>query len=255
MDNLVQLLSVESNPRTACEEGRPMPAELHEREEFRDKHLLFGDRIHAGEVLSEMLAPIYQSRPDVLVMAIPSGGVPVGLEISRRLSLGFDMIIVRKLQIPGNTEAGFGALSLGGRVYLNEHLLARLGLDRDRIEEQIGVVRAELETRNRLFRKGRPLPELSGTKVILCDDGLASGYTMLAAAGMAAEKGATRITVAVPTAPMSSIRLISPVVDEIWCASIQTHGPFAVANAYTRWHDLDQQEVIGMLLEAGETIP
>jgi putative phosphoribosyl transferase len=228
-----------------------MPAELHEVEEYRDKHRLFQDRAPAGEVLARMLAQDYGSRPDVLVMAIPSGGVPVGLEISRRLRLDFDMIIVRKLQIPGNTEAGFGALSMEGRLFLNEALLARLDLRREEVEEQIGIVRSELETRNSQLRDGRPLPDLTGKTVILADDGLASGYTMLAAAGTVSEKGATRVAVAVPTAPMSSIKLISPMVDEIWCVNVQSHGPFAVANAYVHWHDLDLREVIESLRDAG----
>jgi putative phosphoribosyl transferase len=228
-----------------------MPAELHELEEFRDKHRLFPDRSEAGATLAGMLAPIYRSRPDVQVMAIPAGGVPVGLEISRMLELDFDMIVVRKLQIPGNTEAGFGALSMEGRVFLNETLLSRLSLGREEIEEQIGIVRTELGTRNHLFRKGRPLPDLNGKTVILADDGLASGYTMLAAAGTVGEKGASRVVVAVPTAPMSSIRLVSPMVDEVWCANVQSYGPFAVANAYVRWHDLDRQDVLRLLENRG----
>jgi putative phosphoribosyl transferase len=236
--------------RTDHQDGRGKYAELHELDEYRDKHQLFRDRFHAGEVLAGMLAPRYRSRPDALVLAIPSGGVPVGLEISRRLGLAFDTVIVRKLQIPGNTEAGFGAVGLSGRAYLNEGLLARLRLSPEQIEDQIVKVRAELQARDEAFRGGRPLPEITGRLVILCDDGIASGYTMLAAVGMMGELGAGRIAVAVPTAPLTSLRLASSFADEIWCANVHGSTPFAVANAYVRWHDLEREEVIGMLAQA-----
>ncbi len=224
---------------------------LHELEQNRDKSHLFEDRSHAGRILAKMLAPYYGQSAEALVLAIPSGGVPIGVVLSRELELRFDLIIVRKLQIPGNTEAGFGALSLEGRVFLNEELLSRLQLERRQIQDQIAIVRKELEARNAMFRQSRPLPDVDGKTVILADDGLASGYTMIAAAATVREHGAQKVVVAVPTAPLSTIRKVAPMVDEIYSAHVQSYGPFAVASAYIRWRDLDREEVLSQIREAG----
>ena len=118
---------------------------------------------------------------DALVLAIPSGGVPVGLVVSSRLDLPFDLLIIRKIPIPGYTESGFGAVSLEGDMVLNEPLVRELGLSPEEIEVLAEPVQEELQARNRIFRENRPWPELAGKTVILVDDGLASGYTMLAA--------------------------------------------------------------------------
>lgn len=220
---------------------------LHEIEEFRNRHDVFADRHDAGRKLADMLAGDFGTKSDLLVLAIPSGGVPVGLEVAGRLGCDFDCLIVRKLQIPGNTEAGFGAMSLDGKVYFNEQMLGWLNLDERQIEEEIGVVNRELEIRNALFRQGRPFPEVEGMTVLLVDDGLASGYTMLTAAGTLREKGAAGIVVAIPTAPLSSIERLAHEVDDIYCLQVQDFTPFAVANAYRHWRDLSREEVAEML--------
>jgi predicted phosphoribosyltransferase len=224
-----------------------MNEKLHEIEDFRDKHHMFRDRTHGGEILADMLAPKYQDRPDSLILAIPSGGVPIGLALSEKLNLPLDMIIVRKLQIPGNTEAGFGALSLGGRAHLNEELLSRLRLDAEQIDREVRKVEEELAVRNRLFRQDRPQPDVRGKTILIADDGLASGFTMLSAAITLSEQGAKRIIAAVPTAPMSSIKKVAPYLDEIYSAHVQSYGPYAVANAYQRWYDLTREEVMESL--------
>jgi predicted phosphoribosyltransferase len=220
---------------------------LHEIDQYRNKHQLFADRHEAGEVLAEMLAPEYAGIDNGIVLAIPSGGVPIGIVIARRLLLPRDLLLVRKLQIPGNTEAGFGAMSLGGNRFLNEEMLRHLRLGDDEIENQAAIVQEELDRRNRLFRENRPLPDLTAKTVILTDDGLASGYTMLAAADSARRQGAAALVVAVPTALLASIEIIAPLADEIYCPNVLDYWPFAVANAYRRWHDLSQQEVMALL--------
>jgi putative phosphoribosyl transferase len=180
-------------------------------------------------------------------MAIPSGGVPIGLAISSHLGLPFDLIIIRKIPVPGNTEAGFGAVSLDGDMILNEPMVRMLGLSAEEIETLAMPVRAELILRNRIFREDRPWPDLKGKVVILADDGLASGYTMMTAARMVRRRGPERIVVAVPTASLGTVRLVAQDVDMIVCPNIRTGGHFAVAEAYRNWHDLSKEEVVGML--------
>lgn len=194
-----------------------------------------------------MLQPDYGQVEDGIVLAIPSGGVPVGIKVSEALSLPFDLLIVRKLQIPGNPEAGFGAMALDGTVFLNQSLLARLQLNPSQIEAEKVRVISELEKRNVRFRKGRPFPELTGKNVILVDDGLASGFTMLASVDMVKKAKALKTIVAVPTAPRQSIELIAPEVDKIYCLNIRTTPFFAVAEAYQNWYDLSEREVLDFL--------
>jgi putative phosphoribosyl transferase len=220
---------------------------LHEIKEFRNKRQVFADRHDAGQILASMLAPHYAGMENGMLLAIPSGGVPVGLEIARRLLIPRDLMIVRKLPIPGNTEAGFGAMGLDGKLFINEEMLRHLRLDRQQIEEQAAVVREELERRNRLFRGGRPSPDLAGKTVILADDGLASGYTMLAAANAVRDLGAIRTIVAVPTALLDSIEKAVPFADEVFCPNVLDYWPFAVADAYRQWSDLSRQEVVELL--------
>lgn len=223
-----------------------MRAKLVDKPELRNRHQIYDDRQDGGVCLASMLAN-FKKQPDTIILAIPSGGVPVGLELRARLQLPLDLIITRKLQIPGNTEAGFGAMTMGGQVFFNHELLARLHISEAEIEEEKEKVRLELERRNALYRKGRGLPDLAGLTAIIVDDGLASGFTMLAALTMVREQLAARIVVAIPTAPLSSIQRLGDEVDEIYSPHIQDHGSFAVAAAYRNWRDLDVTEVVAML--------
>ncbi len=224
-----------------------MKAKVYEEEAYRNKVRVFKDRTDAGEKLGRMLTQKYGNKKNSLVLAIPSGGVPVGLAIRERLGLPFDLAIARKLQIPGNTEAGFGAMSYDGTVFLNEDLLAQLGLTPSQIEAQADKVRRELEERNRLFRGGKPFPDLHGQTVLLVDDGLASGYTMKASVHAVERGGAEAVVVAVPTAPARSVEAIRDTVREVYCANIREQASFAVAEAYQRWFDLDRDSVLRLL--------
>jgi predicted phosphoribosyltransferase len=215
--------------------------------QFRNRHQVFSDRTDAGRILAEMLAPEYAGIDDGIILAIPSGGVPVGLEIARRLRLPLDLMIVRKLQIPGNTEAGFGAMGLDGKLFLNEEMLPHLRLSEAQIEAQAAIVREELDRRNRLFRADRPPPDLAGKTVILVDDGLASGYTMRAAATSVREGKAAGLVMAVPTALIDSIEKVGPLANEVYCANVHDFWPFAVASAYRHWSDLSRQEVVELI--------
>jgi predicted phosphoribosyltransferase len=224
-----------------------MKPKIFEIARFRDREYVFNDRSEAGETLGLMLESEYPGDREGIILAIPSGGVPVGTEVRDKLRLPFDLMIVRKLQIPENTEAGFGAMTLDGTVFFNKDLLAGLRITQTQIETEKNRVRVELEKRNTLFRGGRAFPDLTGKRVILVDDGLASGFTMLASVHMARKAKAREIVVAVPTAPQRSVDRILPEVDEIYCANVRTGPFFAVASAYRNWYDLSEQEVLDIL--------
>ena len=224
-----------------------MNTKIYEMRELREQRQVFADRFEAGEMLARMLQSEYADIEDGLILAIPSGGVPVGIKVRETLGLPLDLMIVRKLQIPGNTEAGFGAMTLDGATFFNNDLLSQLGLSPSQIEAEKRRVAMELERRNRLFRQNRPFPDLAGKSVILVDDGLASGFTMLASIHMVKKAKAYETVVAVPTAPQRSIDAISREADKIYCANIRTRPFFAVAEAYRHWYDLNEEEVVELL--------
>ena len=228
-----------------------MTAKVYELSRLHDKSRVFRDRDDAGGELLKMLRPYYEKAENTLVIAIPSGGVPVGLAVAQGLDLGLDLIIVRKIPIPGNTEAGFGAVTLEGEVFFNDELLKHLQLSKTQIKNQIATVKTDLSERNHIFRKDNPFPDLTDKTIIITDDGLASGYTMLACVETIRQKGAHKIAVAVPSAPRQSISRISSGVEEIFCPNIRTGPSFAVAAAYENWYDLDRNEVLTRLREAG----
>jgi predicted phosphoribosyltransferase len=222
-----------------------MSALINEDHRLRDLSGVFKDLTDAGEALARSLE-IYRGM-NAIVLAIPSGGVPIGLSVSSHLALPFDMLIIRKLPIPGNPEAGFGAISLEGDMILNDHVVRMLGLSEGEIEEQAESVLEELRARDRIFRENRPRTDLKGKIVILTDDGLASGYTMMTAACMVRKQQPMEIVVAVPTASLHTIALMAKEVDNIICLNVRTGSNFSVAEAYRDWYDLSKEEVVNML--------
>jgi predicted phosphoribosyltransferase len=220
---------------------------IHEREDMRNRRQVFGDRSEAGKVLGRMLSASCRDDLNAIVLGIPMGGVPVAFEIAAALQLPMDLVIVRKIQIPGNTEAGFGAMTREGDVLLNGPLIEELGLGKADVERQSAAVRSELENRDRRLRGGRPFPELEGKTAILVDDGLASGFSMKAAVRMVRKRRASKILIAVPTAPMRIVEALADSVDEIYCANIREVLSFAVADAYENWTHLSESAVLALL--------
>ncbi len=219
---------------------------------LRNRQGIFADRRDAGRRLGRLIRDTLGDAADPMVLAIPAGGVPVGLEVSRVLLTDLDLMVVRKLQIPGNTEAGFGAMTLDGVVLLNRELLSYLNLAPDQIEAEKARVMEELKARNDRFRQGRPFPDVEGRNVVLVDDGLASGFTMLAAAETVRRHKAAGLWAAVPTAPLRSVEQVTGALDRVFCLNVVDRpGPFAVAGAYQRWHDLDHDEVLALLKSQG----
>jgi predicted phosphoribosyltransferase len=191
----------------------------------------FRDRHDAGRALARMLAP-YAGRADVLVLALPRGGVPVAYEVARALGAPLDVFLVRKLGVPGHEELAMGAIASGGVRVVNEAVITALGVPDAAIERVAAEEGRELERRERAYRGGRPAPELSGREVILVDDGLATGSSMRAAAAAARARGPRRIVVAVPVAAAETCRDLAREVDAVVCAA--TPEPFY---AVGMWYD------------------
>jgi predicted phosphoribosyltransferase len=220
-------------------------ATLIEKEELRNRTRVFADRSDAGKQLEAMLRD--HVSPDALVLAIPSGGVPVGLAVAEPLALDFDLVLVRKVQIPWNTEAGFGAVNMDADLFMNEHLLSMLHLSSDQIERQVEITMATIEQRNRKFRRNRAFPDINDRQVIVVDDGLASGYTMRAAVAYLRKRKPGSITGAVPTGSADTVEMLRKEVDTICCLNIRESYPYAVASAYRNWHDLEDANVLRLL--------
>lgn len=211
---------------------------------LRDKVYVFKDRKEAGMFLALKLSG-YKG-VDGIVLGIPSGGIPVAVEIAKPLGLLLDLILVRKVQIPYNTEAGMGAVGPDGEISLDTDLISRLHLTEKDVERQIKKTKEIINRRNELFREGKPFPSLKDKIVIIVDDGLASGYTMLSAINFIKRHQPGKVIVAVPTAPGRTIDIILPQVDELFCLNVRSGLIFAVADAYVNWYDLGDEEVISI---------
>ncbi|NVM29584.1 MAG: phosphoribosyltransferase [Candidatus Helarchaeota archaeon] len=213
---------------------------------------MFRDRRSAGETLAELLKPY--TKENVTILAIPNGGVPVAFPIfknfrKRNPNVEFQLLIVRKIQIPYNTEAGFGAITLDGTIILNEMLVARIGLNEEQIQRQASKTLKQIEERLKRYGIESQEFDLKNKVAILVDDGLASGFTMLAAVNSIKKFDPEKIVVAVPTAPRSSVERVAPLVDDLICPNIRDTLWFAVADAYKNWYDLEIDEVRGILEE------
>jgi putative phosphoribosyl transferase len=213
---------------------------------LRERTSVFTGRHDAGRQLGAFLKTLPGIR-NPLVLAIPAGGVPIGVEVARALGAPFSLAIVRKIRIPGSTESGFGAVTWDGQVLINEQLRSALGLSGPEVDQAVAETRRNVTERITRFTGGRAVPSAAGKTVILTDDGLASGFTMLAAARNIRRYNPAGVIVAVPTASASSARLVAQEVDQLVCLNIRSGRMFAVAEAYEEWYDLDDQEVLAEL--------
>lgn len=220
-------------------------ANLIEIQSLHDRERVFADRAHAGRLLAGILASYRGS--NALVLAIPAGGVPVAAVIARELQLPLDVAVVSKITLPWNTEAGFGAVAFDGSVCLNQLLIDKLSLGKEDIREGIERTRHKVMRRVQRFRGNRPFPVSASTPVIVVDDGLASGYTMLAAIEALRNAGAQQIVVAVPTGQIDTVRRIAGEVDALYCANVRERHQYAVADAYLSWSDVEEDTALRLL--------
>jgi predicted phosphoribosyltransferase len=214
------------------------------------KPRFFHDRREAGRLLATKLAA-YANRPDVIVLALPRGGVPVAYEVARALNAPLDIFLVRKLGVPGYEELAMGAIATGGVRVLNDQLVGGLRIPDYIVDEVAASEQQELARRERLYRGDRPAPEVRGRTVILVDDGLATGATMLAAVKALRQQQPARIVVAVPTASPETCEQLRAEVDDIICAI--TPEPFhAVGLWYEDFSQTTDEEVRDLLARSAE---
>ncbi|MGA3268803.1 MAG: phosphoribosyltransferase [Verrucomicrobiota bacterium] len=212
----------------------------------------FRDRSEAGRLLAAKLGA-YANRPDVLVLALPRGGVLVAYEVARALNAPLDAFLVRKLGVPGHEEFAMGAIATGGVRVLNEPVVRALGIPDYAIDAVAVKEQEELARRERLYRGDRPPPDVRGETVILVDDGLATGATMQAAVKALREQHAKRIVVAVPVAAPESCEQSKEQVDDMICAL--TPEPFyAVGFWYQDFSQTTDEEVRELLESAHEQV-
>ena len=205
----------------------------------------FLDRRDAGRRLAQALGR-YAGRDDVVVLALPRGGLPVAFEVARALGAALDVFVVRKLGVPGHEELAMGAIASGGAISLNRNVMTALAITPDDVREVAKVEGEEVGRREELYRQGRPPLDLRGRVVLVVDDGLATGSTMFAAVRALRQLGPARVVVAVPVAPAQTCAEMQAHADEVVC--LATPEPFyAVGQFYESFQQTSDDEVRALL--------
>lgn len=213
---------------------------------------IYRDREHGGRELANRLRS-YAGRPNVIILGLPRGGVPVGFEVAESLGAELDVYLVRKLGVPGHEELAMGAVAAGGVRYLNQQLIRQLSISERAIESTVTREEAELQRQSRLFRGDRPPPAISGKIAILVDDGLATGATMAAAVTAVRQQQPARVIVAVPVAPPDTCEDMARLADEVVCCSMPTLFG-AVGLWYSDFSPVDDEAVRDLLNRAREHV-
>lgn len=205
----------------------------------------FADRTEAGKILADALAQ-YAGRSDVLVLALPRGGVPVAHEVAKALAAPMDLWLVRKLGVPGQEELAMGAMAGKDTLVFNQEIINLLNIDQTAIDTAVVREQAELQRRNRHYRQGRPPRDVTEKTVILIDDGLATGATMRAAIASLRQAGAARIVAAVPVGAAATCVKVEKEADEFVC--LFTPEPFyGVGQWYSNFLQVMDEEVLTLL--------
>lgn len=213
--------------------------------------MIFKDRTAAGQLLAIKLGA-YANRPDVLILALPRGGVPVAFEVAKALNTPLDVFLVRKLGVPGQEELAMGAIASGGVRVLNNDVVQELGISEAAINQVAAKEHQELERREHLYRDDRPAPDVHGRTVILVDDGLATGATMRAAIVALRQQQPAQIVVGVPVSSPETCRAIATMVDDMVCA--ETPRPFySVGYWYDNFSQTTDEEVHDLLKQAANS--
>jgi putative phosphoribosyl transferase len=211
---------------------------------------IFANRRDAGRTLASALQQ-YCQQPDVLVLALPRGGVPVAYEVAKALGAELDVLVVRKLGLPFQPEVAMGAIASGGARVLNERLIARAGVSRQDVDSVLQREQMELQRREQVYRSGRPPLVVCGRTVILVDDGLATGATMEAAIKALRALEPARIVVAVPVAAQDTAQRIRSMADELICLLLPERF-MAVGQWYRDFGQTSDDEVLALLAETAE---
>ena len=220
----------------------------------------YESRFKAGELLAEFVERknkylnknLVEDKNQFFCFAIPNGGVPVTEGFCSKYNLNYDILIVRKIKIPYNTEAGFGSVTTDGTILINEPLLSRLNLSKQVVRDSIELTKSEIRERLKFYNKKLSLEkfyahQIQKKHIFILDDGLASGFTMLAAINMIKKYNPEKIYIAAPTAPLKTINNVKTEVNEIFCPNIREVLWFAVADAYKNWYDVPESEVLEII--------
>ncbi len=211
---------------------------------FWAERAVFDDRAHAGRRLAERVAELELADP--VVVAIPRGGVAVGVEVAQKLGAPLGIAAVRKIPLPWNPEAGYGAVAVDGTFFADERVMRQLGISREETERLAQRVQAEVQRRAQRFGK-LSREAVAERECVLVDDGLAAGYSMRAAILLVRKMNPRKLIVAVPVSPKHTAQEIAPMADEFICLHISEAMPFAVASFYREWHDMTDAEVLQLL--------
>lgn len=205
----------------------------------------FQNRMHAGRLLAPWLRSL-AGRLDVIVLALPRGGVPVAAAVAERLAVPLDVLCVRKLGVPGHEELAMGAIASGAVLVRNEEIIAAHRIPERELERAVARERSELERRERVYRGDRPQPALKGRIVVLVDDGIATGATMLAAIRAARRRGASRVVVATPVAAREAVEALRGPADEVFTV-LAPETLFAIGEFYEDFRQTTDAEVVRLL--------
>jgi predicted phosphoribosyltransferase len=206
---------------------------------------MFENRQDAGKQLADRLGE-YKGQ-SVVVFGIPNGGVMVAMVIARALEAEFELIVCRKISMPLKPEAGFGAISDDGTMILNKEAVKLIGLSRQQIDYEASKVRAEIKQRSLLYKGDRPLVKVNGRIVIIVDDGLASGITMMAAVESARHRQPKEIVVAVPCASAVAVKRLERIADRVVTVATGFMPKFYISDFYHYWYAPSDDEVVRYL--------
>lgn len=208
---------------------------------------IFENRHDGGRRLAAELRKY--SIQSVVVLAIPNGGVPVALEVASAIKAELDIIVCRKVPMLLNPEGSLGAATDDGTVILNEEAVKRIGLSRQQLEHDINRIRADIKQRSLLYKGDRPIVRVGGRTVIIIDDGLASGFTMMAAVESVRHRQPKEIVVAVPVAPAVAVKRLEKVADKVVTCTTSFAPKFYISDFYRYWYDLSDKDVLRYLKE------
>ncbi|MFB2769473.1 phosphoribosyltransferase [Pelatocladus sp. BLCC-F211] len=205
----------------------------------------FRNRTEAGKLLAAQLTE-YANRPDVLVLGLPRGGVPVAFEVAKALNAPLDVCLVRKLGVPGHKELAMGAIATGGIRVINENVVDWLQISQQTIDEVAAIEMRELDRRNHIYRGNRPLPKVKNHTIILVDDGIATGATIRAAIATLKQQQPRELVVAVPVSGVSTCKELQVEVDQVVCV-IMPEDLYAIGIWYEDFEQTTDAEVCELL--------
>jgi len=212
-----------------------------------EKRIVFENRFDAGRQLAQRLAS-YKNK-NVVDLAIPNGGVPIALQVALAIKAELDIIVARKLPVPLRPEGGFGAVADDGTVTLNDRIVEAFKITEKNVHYQIQKVRNSIRQRSLLYKGTRPITPLKDRIVIIVDDGLASGYTMLAAIKSVKKRKPQEVIVGVPAASREAVALVSKIADAVVTCHTAGQGKFYIQDSYRYWHVMKDEEGLKCLKE------